>query len=92
MIRTINDKDYTFRITRKGICAAEKAGMNISEMADKPISAAYYLWYAALYAAQPMAFEKSQNLLEDYLDSENCPESFEDVLSCLGKEFSEVFA
>lgn len=91
MQREINGKTYTFRMTRKGIRAAEKAGMRMSVMPDTPMDAVYYLWYAALYTEHPMTMGKSDELLDTYLDSSDCPESFSDILESLMDEYTEVF-
>ena len=92
MIRTINGKDYNFKITRKGLRLAEQQGMNFNEMGDKPISLVYYLWYAALCAQYPMSFDKACDLLDTYLDSEDCQETFNTLLESLGEDFNEIFA
>lgn len=91
MIREINGKDYTFRMTRAGIRAAERAGMSTSAMGEKPMESLYYLWFAALYAEHPMVMKKTDVLLDDYLDSSDCPESFEDVYGELAEEYAAVF-
>ena len=44
MIRTINGKDYNFKITRKGLREAEKQGMRLNEMMEKPMCMLYYLF------------------------------------------------
>ena len=90
IIRTIEGKDYFFSITRKGLRMAEQQGFNINEIADKPMTALYYLWYAALYGKQPMSMNKSDDLLDKYLD-EDGSESMADVLNWLTEDFSRVF-
>lgn len=89
--RVINGKTYSFKMTRKGIRVAEAAGMKVSEMGDTPMSALSYLWYAALYAKNPIAIKKSDELLDDYLDSNDCPENIQDLLEDLMTGYSEVF-
>lgn len=91
MIREINGKEYNFRMTRKGIRAAEKSGFKLSDFGNAPMSMAYELWYAALYAEHPMPHGKCDELLDDYLDSESCPESFSDVMEWLSEAYNEVF-
>lgn len=91
MIREINGKKYDFQITRKGIRAAENAGMKMQNIAEQPMLALSYLWYAAIYAKQPMQFNKACDLLDDYLDSEECTESIQDMLTVLSDEYVEVF-
>ncbi|WAX16246.1 hypothetical protein EL753P1_00024 [Eggerthella phage EL753P1] len=91
MIREINDKDYTFRMTRAGIRAAERAGMSMSDIGAKPMESLYFLWYAALYAEHPMVLKKSDALLDDYLDSADCPESFDDLFGDLAEQYAGVF-
>lgn len=89
MIRTINGKDYTFKITRKGIREAENHGFRMDEMEGKPLTMLYSLWYAALYANHPMTAKKSDDLLDEYLDSPDCTETMFDVLESLTTEFQE---
>lgn len=91
MIREINGKEYTFRMTRKGIRAAEKAGLKMGSIGDSPVESTYYLWYAALYAEHPMIKAKADELLDDYLDDDSCPESFNDILESLGEGYASVF-
>ena len=91
MIRTINGKDYNFKITRKGLREAEKQGMRFNEMMDKPLSMLYYLWYAALYASHPMSLAKTDELLDAYLDNPDTTETMSDVLETLTDEFGQVF-
>lgn len=90
IVKTIEGKDYFFEITRKGLRMAEQQGMKINEMMDKPMSMLYYLWYAALYAKQPMSMSKSDELLDKYLDDEGS-ESMTDILEWLSEDFSRVF-
>ncbi|MBQ1779954.1 MAG: hypothetical protein II001_00790 [Bacteroidales bacterium] len=91
MIREINGKKYDFKITRKGIRAAEKAGMKMQSIVEQPMLFLSYMWYAAIYAAQPVTFEKSCDLLDEYLDSEDCSESIEQMLTDFSNEYAEVF-
>lgn len=91
MIRTINGKDYIFKITRKGLRLAEQQGMSLADMSDKPMSALYFLWFAALYGKQPMTIAKSDELLDAYLDDPATTESMTDVLSSLSDDFNSVF-
>lgn len=91
MKREINGKEYTFRMTRAGVRAAERAGMNMSEIGDKPVAAMYYLWYAALHQEHPMPLKKSDDLLDAYLDDETCPEGFDDLIASLMEDYTEVF-
>ena len=92
MIREIEGKEYTFRMTRKSVRKAEEAGMRVGAMADTPMLALYFLWYAAIIADQPMPKAKSDDLLDAYLDDSNCGEAFEAVLSSLGEEYAAVLA
>jgi len=92
VVREIEGKEYSFRMTRKSVRKAEEAGMRVSSMGDTPMLALYYLWFAAIIADQPMPKGKSDDLLDAYLDDENCGESFEDILSSLGEEYAEVLA
>lgn len=89
--REINGKTYNFKMTRKGIRAAETAGMKISEMGDTPMLALSYLWYAALHATHSIAIKKADELLDAYLDSDDCPENVSDLLEDLMTGYSEVF-
>lgn len=91
MQREINGQKYNFRMTRGGIRAAERAGMNMGEIGDKPMEALYYLWYASLYAEHPMAMKKCDALLDDYLDDSSCPESYEDLIGTLMEDYAAVF-
>lgn len=90
IVKTIDGKEYTFGITRKGLRMAEQQGLNINEIADKPISAIYYLWYAALYGKHPMSMSKSDELLDKYLD-ECDSENMSEVLVWLSEDFARVF-
>lgn len=90
MTYTINGKTYEFKMTRKGIRAAEQAGMDISAMSAKPMSAVSYLWFAGLYAAQPMKFEKACELLDEYLDSQT-EDTIPTLFETLSTQYSEVF-
>lgn len=92
MIRTIDGKEYSVKITRKGLRAAESQGMNYNELTNKPISLLYFLWYAGLYGSAPMPFDKSCDLLDAYLDDENCPETMTTLLESLSEDFDKVFA
>lgn len=89
--REIEGVEYTFQMTRAGIRAAERAGMNMSEVGEKPMVALYFLWYASLYNQHPMAIKKTDALLDAYLDDPNCPESYEDLIGELIEEYSAVF-
>lgn len=89
MIRTINGKDYELKITRKGIRQAEREGFNASDVGDKPMLTLTYLWFAAIYGAQPMKFSSATDLLDDYLDSGE--EKFTDLLTNLSNEYVELF-
>lgn len=91
IIREINGKEYKLSITRKGLREAEKQGMKLGDLADKPMSMLYYLWFAALYGQHPMPMSKSDALLDDYLDDPNCSETFSDLLDVLSEDFSQVF-
>lgn len=91
MIREINGKDYSFDMTRAGIRAAERAGMSMEDIGRKPMESLYYLWFASLYSKQPMVMKKSDALLDDYLDSSDCPESFDDLFSDLAEQYAAVF-
>lgn len=91
MIREIDGKKYDFKITRKGIRAAEKAGMKMQNIIDQPMLFLSYMWYAAIYASQPISFDKACDLLDEYLDSEDCFESIEQMLTDLSDEYAEVF-
>lgn len=90
--REINGKTYNFKMTRKGIRAAEAAGMHISEMSETPMSALSYLWYAALYASHPMPIKKTDELLDAYLDGKGCNETIQSLLEDLMNGYSEIFA
>lgn len=90
--REINGTVYKFKMTRKGIRAAEAAGMHISEMSETPMSALSYLWYAAMYAAHPMTIKKTDELLDTYLDSKGCKETIQGLLEDLMNGYSEIFA
>ena len=70
---------------------AENAGMKMQNIAEQPMLALSYLWYAAIYAKQPMQFNKACDLLDDYLDSEECTESIQDMLTVLSDEYVDVF-
>lgn len=91
IIREINGKEYKLAITRKGLREAEKQGMKFDDLASKPMSMLYYLWFAALYASHPMTMAKSDALLDEYLDAPDCPESFAQLLEILSEEFAQVF-
>lgn len=89
--REINGKTYKFKMTRKGIRAAEAQGFRISTVSDAPMSGFSYLWYASLYAAHPMAFDKACDLLDSYLDDPTCGESVSDLLNELVEEYGKIF-
>lgn len=91
MNREIEGKKYSFRMTRAGIRAAERAGMNMSEIGDKPMEALYYLWFAALYAEHPMQIKQTDKLLDAYLDDPSCPEAYEDLIKDLSDQYAAVF-
>lgn len=89
MIRTINGKDYNFKMTRKGLRKAESLGMDVNEIGSKPNLTLAYLWYAELYAAHPMKFDAAVELLDDFLDTEE--ETFTDLFEQLSNDYAEVF-
>lgn len=90
-VREIDGKEYTFMITRRGLREAEKQGFRLDDIESKPLSALYYLWFAALYAKHPMSMVKSDTLLDSYLDAPDCEEGMDSLLGLLGDEFSSVF-
>lgn len=90
IIREIDGKEYKFAMTRRGLREAERQGFDLNSVEGKPMSALYYLWYAALWAAQPLSLAKSDELLDKYLDSENA-ESVDDVFAWLSDDFMRVF-
>ena len=90
MIRSINGKDYNFKMTRKGLRAAETAGMDMAELASKPMLALSYLWFAELYAAHPMKFDKACDLLDDFLDNDPS-EDFSSLLEEFTNDYTLVF-
>lgn len=92
MERTINGKDYELKMTRKSIRRAEKEGMRLSELGDTPVGALYALWYAAIAGKQPMTVNKSDDLLDEYLDGEDCEEKASDLLAVLVEEYGSVLA
>lgn len=92
MKRVINGKEYEFRMTRKGIRAAERAGLKSDSISETPIEGVYYLWFAALHAEQPMVKSKCDDLLDDYLDDPTCPESFTDIAQSLVEDYQSVFS
>lgn len=91
IIREIEGKEYKLAVTRRGLREAEKEGMRFDELENKPMSMLYYLWYAALYAAQPMSMKKSDDLLDKYLDDPNTTETFSELLDVLSGDFERVF-
>lgn len=91
MQREINGEKYNFGMTRGGIRAAERAGLNASTLGDKPMEALYLLWYASLYNSHPMVVKKADNLLDAYLDEDSCPETIEDIMGVLTEEYLAVF-
>lgn len=91
IICEIEGKEYKLAITRRGLREAEKLGMKFTDMESKPMSMVYYLWYAALYASQPMSMNKSDELLDKYLDSPDCPHTLVTLLDALSEEFNSVF-
>jgi len=91
MEREINGKTYTFQMTRKSLRQAERAGLRMSAVGDTPMDSTYFLWYAALSGAQPMQITKADDLLDTYLESADCPESFTDIFSSLLEEYNDVF-
>ena len=90
MIREINGKDYSFKMTRKGLRAAEAAGFDVMDMGAKPMTALTLLWYAELYAAHPMKYEKAADLLDEYLDMETS-EDFATLLETFSEDYTAVF-
>lgn len=91
IIREIDGKEYKLAITRRGLREAEKEGMRFDELENKPLSMLYYLWFAALYGAQPMSMKKSDDLLDKYLDDEHTTETFGELLGVLSEDFERVF-
>ena len=91
IIREIEGKEYKLMITRRGLREAEKEGMRFNELEDKPMSMLYYLWFAAIYGAQPMTMKKSDDLLDKYLDDESTTETFGELLTELSADFERVF-
>ena len=91
MIRTINGKDYNFKMTRKGIRAAEQAGMDLTDLQTKPLTADSYLWYAALYAAQPITYKAACDLMDNYLDDDSIPETMGEIIESLSTDYTKVF-
>ena len=91
IIREIDGKEYKLGVTRRGLREAEKEGMRFDELENKPMSMLYYLWFAAIYGAQPMSMKKSDDLLDKYLDDENTTETFTELLNLLSLDFEQVF-
>lgn len=89
MQRTINGKDYSFNMTRQGLRAAERMGFTVDSISSMPNTAAVYLWYAALGGKIPL--KKAEELLDDYLDDPNCPETFADVFESLADAYGSAF-
>lgn len=89
MIREINGKEYNFEFTRRVVRDAEKKGFELAE--GKPATMAYELWNIGLRKNHPMPSAKSDDLFDDYLDSDDCPESFSDIVESLVNQYSEAF-
>lgn len=89
MIREINGKEYTFKLTRKGVRKAEQQGLSIDT--TKPLSMVYGLWFAALMSNHPMPVNKAEDLLDDYLDQDDCPETIADITESLAGEYGSLF-
>jgi len=64
---TYDGKDYTLKLTRAGVRAAEEAGLKVSTMQDSPFSSLAHLFFAALhpYRVTP---NKATGMLDELLD------------------------
>ena len=63
-------KEYSLKMTRAGIRAAEAQGLSSSEIAEKPFSALNLLFFASLFSEYKVNPNKAATMLDAALDSE----------------------
>lgn len=88
-IISINDKDYTLKMTRAAVRYGEQIGLNLAAMETQPVTQSTYLLMVALYGGgvrKPEA--KMMELADTYLDT--CDDMGE-VLESLAEMYAEVF-
>lgn len=94
----INDKEYTFCLTREAIKWMEARGLNFSEIVQKTVTYTDLFWIGGLITNYPkMSFEEAMQLMKDYAndDAENEEDKGDvmEVISFLIEEYSNfVFA
>ena len=81
-------KSYSLEITRAGVREAEKQGLNITEIDDKPWSMLGLLFYAALYK-QRVPLGRALGMLDDLLDTKVL--NVKELMSELSDAYSELF-
>lgn len=81
-------KDYELKITRAGVRAAEGQGLNASDIAEKPFSSLYLLFFAGMfkYRINPA---KAATMLDDLLDDGSL--EFNDLFENLSEQYVELF-
>lgn len=82
-------KTYELNMTRAGVRQAESQGLSASEIADKPFSAVYLLFFASLFSKYKVNPSKSNLMLDHLLDSGEA--KFEDMIETLTEAYTNLF-
>lgn len=81
-------KSYELKMTRAGAAAAEEAGLRTSEIAEKPFSAIYLLFFAALHSYR-VSPQKARKMLDDLLEDGTL--AFASVFEELAEAYGSLF-
>lgn len=86
---TVDGTEYTLRITRRGLRAAEKQGFSLNEVESQIVSSLYMLVYAALYEDYKVSVNTAEEILDQILDEKQTTVTklYED----LAKQLQAVF-
>ncbi len=92
MVITHDGTEYELSMTRKGASVAEENGLSASEISEKPFTALYLLFFAALYGKYRLSPAKSNAILDDVLDAGDFEfaEIFEELAGQYGNLFGSV--
>jgi hypothetical protein len=82
-------KDYTLKMTRAGVRAAEAQGLSSSQITEKPFSAFVLLFFASLFSQYHLNPSKVASMLDTLLDAGTI--EFQPIFEELAEAYADLF-